>query len=76
MKKIKWHKFTLIALIIWAVNSIAEIKIGAFKPYAWALIAFTILVMTTSCSSSGWSCKKRYVQTPKEKLEKVTKPLA
>ena len=76
MKKIKWHRFTLVAFLIWVINSIAEIKLGGFRPFAWALMAFTILVMTASCSSSGWSCKKRYVQTPKEKLEKVTKPLA
>ena len=67
MKKIKWHKFTLIALIIWSINSIAEIKVGAFKPYAWALIAFAILVLTSSCSTTHYN----YNQA-KRKADKMT----
>ena len=72
----KLHKFPIVAFLIWLANALYAIKLKSFRPYFWALIMFIIVLFFQSCASSGWSCKKRYVETPKEKLEKVNKPLA
>ena len=69
----KLHKFTIVALFIWIANSIYGIKTKSFRPYFWALILFSIVLLFESCSSSGWSCKKRYTNIEKEKS---IKPLA
>jgi hypothetical protein len=72
----KLHKFTIVAFLIWVANAIYAIKLKSFRPYFWAIVIFFIVIFLQSCSS-GWSCKKRYVETPKEKIEKkITKPLA
>lgn len=71
----KLHKLTIVALFIWLANSIYGIKLKAFKPYFWALVMFIMFLSLTSCRS-GWSCQKRYVETPKEKVNKFNKPLA
>lgn len=65
MKKIKWHRITLVAFFIWAINSIVEIKFKEFKPYAWALLAFAILILTSSCSSNHYSINKARKQADK-----------
>ena len=56
MKKIKWHKFVIVALFIWVANSIATIKLNRVATIGLALLLATIFV------SCGSSCRrtKRY----------------
>lgn len=49
MKKIKWHKFVIVALFIWVANSIATIKLNRIATIGLALLLATIFV---SCGSS------------------------
>ena len=56
MKKIKWHKFFIVALFVWVANSIATIKLNRVATIGLALLLATIFV------SCGSSCRrtKRY----------------
>jgi len=54
MKKVKWHKFTIVAFLIWCGNKIS----GIFRPYAIAILLFLIVILFESCSSCGRN--KRY----------------
>jgi hypothetical protein len=47
MKKIKWHKFTIVAFLIWSCNKIS----GIFRPYAMAILLLLIVTIFESCSS-------------------------
>jgi branched-subunit amino acid permease len=58
MKKVKWHKFLVVAFMIWAGNKVVALIGGVFRPYAIAIILFLIIVIFESCSSCGRS--KRY----------------
>ena len=67
MKNIKWHKFTAVALCIWMINSLAQIKLQGFRPYAIAMIAFIIIVSSIGCSSAKPTTNKT-----KNKVTKMT----
>ena len=58
MKKVKWHKFLIVAFMIWAGNKVVAFIGGVFRPYAIAIILFLIIVIFESCSSCGRT--KRY----------------
>jgi hypothetical protein len=59
MKKIKWHKFTIVAFLIWCCNKFMDIVNAIFKPYAIAIVLFLIVILFESCGSSC-SRNKRY----------------
>ena len=69
MKNIKWHKIGLIAFSIWMINSLTEIKLGGFRPYAIAMLLFILTVSLMSCSSTKYSYNKT-----KKKVERMTTP--
>jgi branched-subunit amino acid permease len=51
MKKIKWHKFLIVAFMIWAGNKVVAVIGGVFRPYAIAIILFLIIIIFESCGS-------------------------
>jgi hypothetical protein len=55
MKKIKWHKFVIVALFVWVANSIATIKLNRIATIGLALLLATIFV---SCGSSCGKTKR------------------
>ena len=48
MKKVKWHKFAIVAFLIWSCNKIS----GIFRPYAMAIMLLFIVILFESCGSS------------------------
>ena len=52
MKKVKWHKFAIVAFLIWCGNKIMAIVGGIFKPYTIAIVLFLIVILFESCGSS------------------------
>ena len=52
MKKVKWHKFLIVAFMIWAGNKIVALIGGIFRPYGTPIVLFLIIVMFESCGSS------------------------
>ena len=69
MKNIKWYKIGVLVFMVWMINSLTEIKLGGFKPYAIAMIGFIIVVCSMSCSSSRHTLNKT-----QRKVERVTTP--
>ena len=67
MKNIKWHKFTAVAFCIWMINSLVQIKLQGFRPYAIAMITFIIVVCSVGCSSAKPTTNKT-----KNKVAKMT----
>ena len=59
MKKVKWHKFLIVAFMIWAGNKVVAVIGGVFRPYAIAIILFLIIIIFESCGSHC-SRTKRY----------------
>jgi len=51
MKKIKWHKFGLIAFLIWFINGSINIISGPFRAYFASIMMFLIIIIMSSCSS-------------------------
>ena len=79
MKKVKWHKFTIVAFLIWCGNKVMAIVGGVFKPYAIAIVLFLIIILFESCGSSctkthrywrNHRCVER--KQPIQKLYRVT----
>jgi hypothetical protein len=67
MKKIKWHKFTIVAFLIWCGNKIS----GIFRPYAIAILLFLIVILFESCGSS---CKRTKRYWRKHRCVEVKQP--
>jgi hypothetical protein len=56
MKNIKWHRFFIVALLVWVANSIATIKLNRVTTIGLVLLIATLFI---SCGSSC-SKNKRY----------------
>jgi hypothetical protein len=44
MKKIKWHKFFIVALLVWVANSIATIKLNRITTIGLALLIAILFI--------------------------------
>jgi hypothetical protein len=78
MKKLVWE---VKAFTIWGVNGIAEIKLGGFKPYMYAMLLFILVVCMSSCSvmkTSHRPCKPLNkaltLNKTRQKVERMTNP--
>jgi hypothetical protein len=67
MKNIKWYKIGVLVFMVWMINSLAQIKLHGFRPYAIAMITFTIIVCSIGCSSAKPTTNKS-----KNKVTKMT----
>jgi hypothetical protein len=66
MKKIKWHKFLIVAFLIWCSNKVTAI----FRPYAMAIVLLLIVILFQSCSS----CKRNKRYWRKHRCVEVKQP--
>ena len=71
MKKIKWHKFLIVAFLIWCGNKVMAIFSGIFRPYAMAILLFLIVILFESCGSS---CKRTKRYWRKHRCVEVKQP--
>lgn len=69
MKNIKWHKFGLVAFLIWFANGSINIISGPFRTYFAAIMMFLIIITMSSCSTTKYSYSKT-----RQKVERMTNP--